>query len=168
VFTTADFLKRLAIDENTAGRLDTNRFPRGARLVATNDTFVVMVGTNVLVDVGNIISFSGGDNEIVSGTTDTNGLARPAITRTHLARVMFDDTGINTTNGIVFFLQGAMTETTTDSAVNRNGNYTETHVASMPSAAGEGQVGVGSGDQRAAVCTGAVSASGTGRLTLVP
>jgi hypothetical protein len=168
VFSTADFLKRLAIDENIAGTFPTNKFPRGARLVATNNTFVVMVGTNVIADVGNIISFSTGDNEIISGTRDTNGLARPAVTQSHLARVMFDDTGINTTNGIAFFLQGLMTETTGDSAVDRNGNYTETHTVSMPSAAGEGQIGVGSGDQRAAVCTGAVSASGKGRLSLVP
>lgn len=167
-FATADFLKRLAIDENIAGTYPTNKFPRGATLVATNNSFFVVVKTNILVDVGNIISFSAGDNEISSGTTDTNGLARPSVTKTHLARVMFDDTAINTTNGISFFLQGVMTETTSDSAVDRAGNYTESHVVSMPTSAGEGQVGVGSGDQRATVCTGAVTASGKARLPLVP
>jgi hypothetical protein len=167
VLTTATILQRLAVDENIAGTYPTNKFPRGARLVATNNTFVVMNGTNVLVDVSNIISVDTGTNEIDSGTTDTNGLAHP-VTRTHLARVIFDDTGINTTDGLRFFLQGVMTETTNDSGVDRNGIFTETHIASMPQAAGEGLANVGSGTERQLIATGSVTATGNAREPLVP
>lgn len=167
VLTTAQILQRLAQDENSAGLYPTNRFPRGARLVATNDTFVVMVGTNVLVDVSNVISFDEGTNNIFSGTRDTNGLSHPVV-KTHLARIIFDDTGIIPAIGLRFYLQGVMTETTIDSAVDRNGNFTETHIVSMPQAAGEGVVNVGDTDQRQLIATGSVSASGTARGPLLP
>jgi hypothetical protein len=167
VVTTADLLKRLAVAENNAGTFPTNKFPRGARLAETNGAFVVMFGTNILVDASNVISITGnGTNEITSGTTDTNGLARPALLRTHLSRINYDDTGLNTTNGLRFFLEGIVTDTTVDSAVGRNGVYTETRVISVPTAAGEGEVGVGSGDERAAIASGALSAVGSARLTL--
>lgn len=162
-FSTANLLNRLAVD--TSGGA-TNRFPRGARLVATNGTFVVMVGTNVIVDVSTFIKIDSGNNEVFSGTTDTNGLSRPSTTRTHLATVTFDDTGLNATNGIRFSITGIMTETKTDSAVNRNGSFTETQVVSMPIAQGEGVIDLASGDQRQAIVSGAVTASGTARQQL--
>lgn len=167
VFTTAEFLRRMAIDENIAGNYLTNRFPRGARLVSTNNSFAVMVGTNVLVDVGNIVSFASGNTDIVSGTTDTNGLSRPKID-THLASVTFDDTGINTTNGARFTITGVMTETTSDSGVDRHGNFSEVHVATMANALGEGTFTISPGDVRPAIVIGAVTASGSSIQPFVP
>lgn len=167
-FTTSDILKRLAQDENNAGNWASNTFPRGARLAVVGDRFSVVQGTNVLVDVSNVIGITFGNNAIQSGRqNDTNGLASPTISKVHLANLSFDDTAINTTNGLSFFLQGVMNETITDSAVSRTtGIFTETETASMPSAAGEGTASVGSGADQPIVVTGSLSASGSGKQVL--
>lgn len=166
-FSSINLLNRLAVDENIAGNFDSTTFPRGSRIVATNGTIVVMSGTNVLVDVSNILSVQFGDNTIFSGGTDTNGLARPSQTRIHLANVNFDDTSINTTDGLRFFLQGIMTEIRSDGAPNNSGVFTESQTISMPSSAGEGSTGVGSGDERQIIVSGSLFGNGRGTQTLV-
>jgi hypothetical protein len=166
-FNTADLLRRLAVDENLAGNFDGTSFPRGSRLVATNGGFVVISGGNVLADVSNIISIGVGTNVIFSGATDTNNLARPSQTRIVIGRLIFDDTGINTTDGLRFYLQGILTQTTTDTVPNVNtGIFTESTNASMPSSAGEGNLGVGSDDERQIITSGSFFASGRGQNSL--
>ncbi len=168
-FTTFELLRRLAVDETLAGRWTNNTFPPGSRLVTTNNLFLVVRGTNVLADVSDIISFNGGDNNIVSGSFDTNGLARPfPQNKIHIARITFDDTTINANDGLQFYLQGLMTETTVDTAPTRAGFFNEVHIANMPSAAGEGHSGVGSSDTRQIVISGSALAVGNGRLAIGP
>lgn len=166
-FSSINLLNRLAVDENLAGNFDQTSFPRGSRIVATNGTIVVMSGADVLVDVSNILSVQFGDNSIFSGGTDTNGLARPSQTKIHLASVSFDDTSINTTDGLRFFMEGIMTERRSDSTPNNSGVFTETQSVSMPSSAGEGTTGVGSGDERQIIVSGSVFGNGRGTQTLV-
>ncbi|MGZ4962697.1 MAG: hypothetical protein ACXWBP_02740 [Limisphaerales bacterium] len=164
-----DLVRRLAQDEFNAGNWPSNSFPRGAKLVVVNGGFVIVKGTNTLVDVSNVIGIAFGTNTIMSGRqNDTNGLASPTITEIRIARLIFDDVGINPTDGLRFYLQGVLTETITDSALAKNGTFTQTHSVSMPNSAGEGESGIGSGDERPIIVTGSLSAFGTGRLLLVP
>ncbi len=167
--SNTDLLKRLAQDEFNAGNWPSNSFPHGAKLVVVGGSFVIVKGTNTLVDVSNVISIGFGVNTIMSGRqNDITGLASPTITNVRIGHLVFDDTGLNPTDGLRFYLQGVLTETITDSAVANNGTYNQTHSVSMPTAAGEGDSGVGSGNDQPIIVTGSVSAFGSGRLTLVP
>jgi len=169
-FSTTDFLKRLAIDENNAANWPSNTFPRNVRLAVVGDKFSVVLGTNVLVDVSNIIGIEFGNSTIMSGRqNDTNNLASPTITTMHIAKLNFDDTALNPTNGLRFFMQGLLTETVTDSTISRTtSTFTETQTASLPSAAGEGSGAVGSGSDQPILVTGSLSASGSGKVLFVP
>jgi hypothetical protein len=160
-FSTSDFIKRMAADTGTT-------LGRGAaRLVVTNGTVSIVQGSTI-VDVSGIISVSFGTNQLFSGSVDTNGLARPSEVTTQIARVIFDDTALNSTNGLRFYIQGVLTDTITDSVPNRNtGVFTETEVISMPTAAGEGTSGVGSGDERQIIVTGSLTGNGTGKSSIL-
>src|SRR4051812_13725359 len=73
---TAELLKILAQDKAAQGNWLSNSFPTGAKLAAGEDRFVVIAGTNILVDVSDILSFTNGLNQIVSGKrNDLTGLA---------------------------------------------------------------------------------------------
>lgn len=161
--STFDLIKRLAADENFTGRI-----PSNSRIVATNGGIFVIFGTNEPIDISSILSLSFGTNTIFSGSTDTNGLARPTPqTRVQIARLNFDDTSLNATNGLSFYMQGVFTDTVSDSTPNVNtGIFTENESVSMPSAAGEGVTGVGSDDEREAIVSGSLFGSGRGTATL--
>jgi len=168
--TTTEFLTRLAQDENIEGHWSSNSFPAGVKLAvvpgnSNGADFAVIQGTNVLVDVSDIISFDGGNNEIVSGAQNLQtGLASPMTKKAHLGRINFDDSAVGNPNGsLTFFLQGIFTETTMDTAPTSTGAYTETRMAKMTTGAGEGSKG-----GNPFVCTGMINATGKANLQLVP
>jgi hypothetical protein len=158
--TTTDLLKQIANDTATT-------FPRNSKLALTDQRFVVLQGTNEIADVSGFFFFIDGTNHIFSGrVNDTNGLASSTTTTLHILRLGFDDTSVNSTNGLRFYLQGIMTETITDGRPNTNGVYTQTHTVSMPTSAGEGSSQIGSGTELPFVVSGSVSGSGSGKLQL--
>jgi hypothetical protein len=160
--TTATLLRTLGVDANIAGLISGTNFAPGARLVFSNDTFFVVSGTDT-IDVSAIMTLERGTNQIVSGSTDTNGLARPNRTIVEILRVTFNDTAINTTNGLIFYLQGIGNETSTSGAVNANtGQFNETRNFSLANGAGEGWQFIGSDNVRPIIVTGNVTARGTG------
>jgi hypothetical protein len=168
--STADILKKLAVDEHSVGNWPSNSFPSTAKLAVqtgSNGTFVVISGTNVLVDVSDIISFDSGDNEITSGKrSDSTGLASPSETRVQVGRINFDDTAFSDPDGgLKFFLQGLITTTITDSTP-VSGVYTEKQKSTISSAVGEGTSNIGTGDEHPFVMTGTVTATGSGTFSL--
>lgn len=161
LLTTADVLRVLGNDAAMTGRITGTNFAVGSRLVFTNNTFVVFSGADT-IDVGDIITFETGTNQIFAGTTDTNGLARPVRTIIEIGRITFNDTAINTTNGLVFYLQGQTTETTIDTAASTStGNFREARTLVLTQGTGEGAENVGSGDDRAIIVAGNVTTRGS-------
>jgi hypothetical protein len=165
--TTAEFLSRLAQDEFAEGHWASNSFPAGAQLAVVpgqsdSANFAVILGTNILVDVSDIISFGGDDIEIVSGAQNLlTGLASPSTKRLHLGEISFDDSAAGNPNGsLKFSLRGIFTETTVDT-VPKNGVYTETRSAKMTSGTGDGTSSGGP-----FVCTGTISATGKAVLSI--
>ena len=169
-YRTADILKRLAVDEFAKGNWPSNSFPALARLAvvptATNK-FVVMMGTNILVDVSAILSFQNGDNEITSGKkNNSTGLAAPTKTKRQIGRITFDDTSAGNPNGgLTFYLQGVLIQTTTDSTP-ASSFYKETHLGLLTGAAGEGISNIGTVNEKRFVCTGTLTATGKATLHL--
>jgi hypothetical protein len=169
--STIDILNKLAADEHAAGNWASNSFPKTAKLAvlpnSDHGTFVVMDGTNVLVDVSEIVSFDSGDNEITSGKrSDLTGLSSPSETRLQVGRITFDDTDFNDPDGgLKFFLQGLVTFTKTDSTP-ANGVYTEKVKVTIANAVGEGTSNIGTGDEHRFVVTGTVTGSGSGTFSL--
>ena len=167
---TAAILKRLAVDKFTQGSWPSNSFPVAARLAvvpAETNQFVVILGTNILVDVSDLLSFQNGDNEVTSGTLrNATGLAAPTISKRHIGRISFDDTSAGNPNGaLTFYLQGVLTQTTTDSTP-VGGFYTETHMARLTNGAGEGASEIGTANEQRFVCTGTLTATGKAKLHL--
>jgi hypothetical protein len=138
---TAEILKALAQDEYAAGNYLNTNFPAGAKLAAGNDSFLVVNGTNILVDVSDILKFQDiGDNvEIVSGKqSDLTGLANPTVKRLHLGQITFDDTGINGGTNLKFFIAGLVSDSETDTVPDVNGVYTVTKTGKITNGIGQG------------------------------
>lgn len=140
---TKNLLDRLALDKQAQGLYDSSKFPNGAKLAVAGDHFVVVKNDNTfIVDVSDIITFTAGANDIISGSTNnTTGLASPKITELVLVRLNFDDTFIVGGSDLRFFAQGLDTIKTQDSTPGNNGFYNENTSDSVKSAAGEGQSG---------------------------
>jgi hypothetical protein len=160
-YATKDILNILALDENLEGNWPSNSFPKSAKLALAGDSFVVVNGTNVLLNVSDIMSFSLGENNIISGAqNDATGLASHLMQQRRIARVAFDDTFIAGGKGLKFYLQGSLSQSTTD-ATPVAGRYTEGRTAKITNAAGDG-----SSQNVPFTCTGAVTASGRSVLSL--
>lgn len=165
--TTSEFLARLAVDEQLESNWPSNSFPVGARLAVVpnnGDPFLgVVLGTNVLVDVSDIMNFNTDDTQVISGTQNlSTGLASPSTKTIHLGSISFDDRGLGNPDGSLRFnLQGIFTETTIDTTP-QNGVYTETHIVKLTGGSGDGKLnGV------PFVCTGTVSSIGKATLPAV-
>ncbi len=160
---TAEVLSTLAKDKAAQGNWLSNSFPAGARLAVAENSFVVVSGTNILIDVSDILSFTNGVNEIVSGKkNDFTGLSSPTATRLQIGKLTFDDTAIQGGAGIQFYLQGVLSQSETDSTP-VNGVYTSSFSAKLSSGTGEG---TNSSGGSAFVLTGTITASGKAKLTL--
>jgi hypothetical protein len=159
---TAEILKILAQDKAAQGNWPSNNFPTGAKLAAGDDRFVVVLGTNVLIDVSDILRSTNGINRIVSGKkNDLTGLANPATVRLQIGRLDFDDTAIAGGTGLKFYIQGLLTEAQTDTAPVA-GVYTRTQTAKLSNGTGEGTTSGGD----TFVLTGTITAFGRAKQTL--
>jgi len=159
---TAELLSILARDEAAKGRWQSNSFPSGAKLAVGNDSFVIVAGTNILLNVSDILSFTNGDNKIISGKRkDNTGLANPTTSRLQIGRLTFDDTAIHCGAGLKFYIQGLLSQTESDT-VPINNVYTQTRSAKLSNGTGEGTNSGG----KAFVLTGSLSATGHGKRTL--
>lgn len=141
---TRNLLNRLAMDKKMQGLYDANTFPDGAKLGITAGHFVVVRNNNeLIVDVSDIVSVSGGTNDIVSGATNNyTGLANPRTTELSLIRLNFDDTFIIGGSGLNFFVQGLNTTKTTDTQPGAtSGHYTEQSTDHADNVVGEGASG---------------------------
>jgi hypothetical protein len=155
-YTTKDILNLLAFDENLKGNWPSNGFPASASLAVAGNGFLVVNGNDVLLDVSDIMSFSVGDNRIVSGTkSDITGLAKPTEKQLQIVRITFDDTAIIGGKDFKFYLQGFFNQSTTDASPVA-GVYTETRAAKLSNGAGEGSL-----QDVPFVCTGTAASSGT-------
>jgi hypothetical protein len=139
-YNTQAILNLLAQDKLAEGQWGSSVFPAGSKLAATNDAWVVVDSANtVMADVSDILSGSGGGNEVLSGKqNDTTQLASPTLNTMEVVKITFDDTAIAGGNNISFYLQGLSTKTVTDTTPTSAGVYTETQTGKITGAAGEG------------------------------
>jgi hypothetical protein len=147
---TKNLLDRLALDKQVQGLYDKNTFPDGAKLALAGDHFVVVKNNNdLIVDVSDILTFTSGANDIVSGTVNTTtSLADPNITELIIVNLNFDDTFITNNVGdiissdLTFSVRGLDSVKTNDSTPNQNTNkYKEKTGDKVENAVGEGQSG---------------------------
>ena len=148
------------MDEQLEGNWPSNSFPNGARLAIVpgnkNPFLAAVLGTNVLVDVSDIMNFDSDSIQVFSGRQNLQtGLAVPITKTIHIGSINFDDRGLGNPDGSLhFFLQGIFTESTVDT-VPKNGFYTESQVEKMTNGAGDGRLA-----NVPFVCTGSVSVAG--------
>lgn len=158
---TKDILNALAFDEHAAGKWPGTGFPKNTTLALAGNSFVVLNGTHILLNVSDIMSFNTGEPKVISGKQNTvTGLASPTAQKLQIADVIFDDTFINGGKNLKFYLNGVLKQTTTDTAP-ANGVYTETQTLKITTAAGDG-----SAQNVPFICTGSVSATGKSPLHL--
>jgi len=164
---TADFLARLAVDEQLDSNWPSNSFPVGTQLAIVptsgNPHLAAVLGTNVLVDLSDVITLNTDNIQVVSGTQNLQtGLASPSTKSVQVVRFSFDDRDLGNPNGSLHFsLRGIFTETTIDS-VPKNGVYTEIHIGKMTNASGDGTL-----NDVPFICTGTVSSKGKAVLPAV-
>jgi hypothetical protein len=162
--TTGDLLSILARDKKTQGNWPSNSFPANAKLAISNNTFLVASGTNVLIDISDILKFTNGGSQVFSGkTNNVTGLSNPASTRLFLGTFTFDDTSITNGAHLSFFLRGIVSRVETDSSI-INSAYKQSIAARLASGAGEGV----DSDGRQFVCTGTVTILARGTELLSP
>jgi hypothetical protein len=158
---TKDILNLLASDENVEGNWPSNSFPKNTTLALAGNSFIVLNGTNILLNVSDILSFEAGEPQVTSGKRNTvTGLASTSAQRLELGNIVFDDTFINGGNDLHFYLYGVLNLTTTDTAP-ANGIYTETRTISNTTVVGDGF-----SQDVPFTCTGAFSATGKSPLHL--
>jgi len=159
-YATKDILNVLAFDENLEGNWPSNSFPKTAKLSVAGESVVVVDGTNVLLNVSDIMSISVGENEILSGArNDVTGLASHSVQKRQIAKIAFDDTFIGGGKNLKFYLQGLLSQSTTDTTPVRS-IYAEMRTAKITNAAGEG-----SSQNVPFICTGTVTATGRSALS---
>ncbi len=152
---TKNILNMLAFDENLEGNWPSNSFPKNAALALAGNAFIVLNGTNILLNVSDIMSFNTGEPHVISGKQSTvTGLASPSAQKLQIAGIMFDDTFINGGYNLKFYLDGVLGTTTTDTTP-VSGVYTETRTLKFTTAAGDG-----SSQDVPFICTGSFSATG--------
>jgi hypothetical protein len=154
---TKTLLQRLAVDENLEGNYGSSTFPSKARLVLMNNAFLVVDRTGAtLVDVSDLLSFSQGNIQVVSGKqNDASGAG--SSTDLYIGTIVFNDSGVAGCGGINISVSGRFSEKQTISNPDKTGNQTESLSASSSDLVGEGAInGID------AVVTGSVSISGKG------
>ena len=131
-------------------------FPTGARLVSSNDTFLVLSKTGtVLADLtaAGLMTVDYG-TDVVSGQSNSN-TGQASWVDNGIVYLTFDDN-----SGNAFYIEGLDKLTLTDTAVDRKGNQKETMSISVT---GVGEGGVGGTD---AVFSGTIK--GSGSVTFTP
>jgi hypothetical protein len=139
--STVNLLESLAKDENAEGNYSNTRFPSTAVLHYYGDGFEVDEGTNVLVDVSDILNLTvTGQNDITNGNyTEVNGPGKPPYTQTAYQIVTLaytSNTGASglgfTVTGLGEFTQKAGTPTA------KTGKFTQSDSFSLQDGTGEG------------------------------
>jgi hypothetical protein len=146
--TAATLLKQLALDEYSEGNWTNSKFPANATLDYNGSGFAVYQGTNPLVDVSDILSYTqSGQNDISSGTyTDANGQGAPPFTQTdyYLVTIAYNDS--SSTGALGFTVTGLATVTSKATNPNtKTGNYTQSGSFSLQDGTGEGTITPASG-----------------------
>jgi hypothetical protein len=160
-YATKDILKILASDKHAQGYWPSNSFPKDAQLATDGKHFAVLKGTNVLVNVSDIMSIKFGDNDISSGTlSDVTGLATKPEHNFQILNISFDDSEVANGSNLKFYFQGLSTQTISDTSP-IGGDYKETINGSMTDAVGEG---TSANDNF--FCKGSVTVSGKLKLSL--
>jgi hypothetical protein len=157
---TADVLTLLAFDEHAEGNWASNSFPKGSTLAIGDGGFGVLKGTNVLVDVSDIISFTTNQPAIHYGKlNNSTGLASPSEYTQEIGSLSFNDASIAGGKNVQFYLTGIVTQTRTD-LVPVRGKDRETLSLGMSN-------GVGSGywQNTAFICTGSFTATESSFVT---
>jgi len=137
---TVDLLKALAQDLHAQGSWPSNGFPAKTSLVLAGHSVVVLNGTNVLLYVSDIISYSASKNLVFSGMqNNTTGLAATKMTLLKAVSFMFDDTFVDGGSNLKFYLDGQLNLSVTDTAP-VSGAYTETRKFAFTSGTGDGWI----------------------------
>ena len=158
---TKNILNVLASDENLEGNWPSNSFPKTATLALAGNSFIVLNGTNILLNVSDVMSLNTGEPQVTSGKRNLiTGLASTSAVNHQLGNIVFDDTFINGGNNLHFYLYGVLSLTTTDTAP-ANGIYTETKTISSTTVLGDGF-----SQNVPFTCTGTFSATGKSPLHL--
>jgi hypothetical protein len=141
--TTKDILKQLTHDEYKENNLPSKKLPKDAVLNFNGTGFEIDLGTNLLVDVSDILTFKvTGTNDIPGAGTysDATGAGNPPFTKTdiYLATITFNDTA--STGKMQFTFTGTAIVTRGAPAPNpKTGRYTATGSLDFTRATGEGQ-----------------------------
>ena len=155
-YTTHDILNILAADKHLQGYWPANSFPNAAKLVTDGNHFVVINGTNILVNVSDIINIDFGSNEITSGRqNNATGLASNTENKLQILKIAFDDSQVLGGRNLKFYLQGALNQSTTDITL-KTGNFKEIIKGTMSNGTGEGVLG-----NVNFICIGSVAVAGT-------
>jgi hypothetical protein len=158
---TKDILNKLAFDAYVEGNWPSNSFPKDTTVALAGNGFIVLNGTNILLNVSDIISFTTDEPKVASGKQNTvTGLASPTTQKLQIASITFDDTFINGGNNLKFYLNGVLNMTIADTTP-VDGVYTETRTCKITTATGDG-----SSQGIPFICTGSVSATGKSPLHL--
>jgi hypothetical protein len=141
--TTATLLKQLALDEYSEQNWTASNFPANASLVFNGTGFEVDQGTNQLVDVSDILTWTvSGHNDVsTSSFSDANGQGSPPYAQTDyfLATVVYN--GSNFTGALNFSVTGLATVTGKATNPNsRTGNFTQSASLSLQDGTGEGTI----------------------------
>ena len=141
--TTATLLKQLALDTYSEGTWTATNFPASASLVFNGSGFEVDQGTNLLVDVSDIFTWSlSGQNDISAGSfSDANGPGSPPYTQTdyYLVNLQYNDS--SSTGELTFRVTGLATVTgKTTNPNSRTGNFTQSTSVSLQDGTGEGLI----------------------------
>jgi len=151
----------LAFDEYAEANWPSNSFPRNSILALASGRFVVMNGTQFLLDVSDIMSLTTNLPTLsYVKLTNSTGLAFPSQYTQQVECISFDDAFIGGGKNMQFYLMGIVTQTKTDTSPVR-GSYTETRTTSMSSG-----IGGGYSQNTPCICTGWFSATASSSLTL--
>jgi hypothetical protein len=158
---TADILTILAHDEFVKGNWISNSFPKNATLELLNDSFFVLDGTNVLLNVSDLLTYETGEPTVVSGKQNIpTGLANHSLRKSQLASIVFNDTTLAGGYKLTFYLYGILNGTTENTTPN-NGNYIETKTLKIPALIGDGYI-----SNAPFMITGSLTASGKATLRI--
>jgi hypothetical protein len=160
---TTNILSALALDESLESNWPSNSFPRGSTLAVASGRFVVIQGTNFLVDVSDILTLNEYQPQITYGKiTNATALALPSTYQVQIANVSFNDMSIGGGRNLQLYLGGVLTKIRTDTTPTRR-KYMETQTLSLLSGAGNGY---SNGYDVSFICTGSFLATATNSLML--
>ncbi len=141
--STVNLLESLAKDENAEGNYPNTKFPSTAALYYYGGGFEVDEGTNVLVDVSDILTLTTtGQNDITNGNyTDVKGPGTPPYTQTAYQIVMLAYASSTGASGLGFTVTGLGEFTQKAGTPNaKTGKFTQSDSFNLQDGTGEGSL----------------------------